>query len=88
MSMLIQNQKPVKIGRPQIGRRRGKNTWNECEAAPIHLCRLRYFGEGRWGFAFFTYSNEKYELSVYPDGQFLGTPEEAFITSAGVDLNE
>jgi len=56
--------------------------------APVHLCRLRYFGEDRWGFAFFTYSNEKYELSIYPDGQFLGTPEEAFITSANVGLNE
>ena len=57
-------------------------------STPVHLCRLRYFGEDRWGFAFFTYSNEKYELSVYPDGQFLGTPEEAFITSANVGLNE
>jgi hypothetical protein len=56
--------------------------------APVHLCRLRYFGEDRWGFAFFTYSNEKYELSIYPDGQFLGTPEEAFITSANVGLIE
>jgi hypothetical protein len=57
-------------------------------STPVHLCRLRYFGEDRWGFAFFTYSNEKYELSVYPDGEFLGTPEEAFIVSANVGLNE
>lgn len=42
--------------------------------SPVHLCRLCYFGEDRWGFAFFTYSNEKYELSVYPDGEFLGMP--------------
>jgi hypothetical protein len=55
---------------------------------PVHLCRLRYFGNDRWGFAFYTYSNEKYELSVYPNGQFIGTPEEAFITSALVYLNE
>jgi hypothetical protein len=26
---------------------------------------LRYFGNDRWGFAFYTYSNEKYELSTY-----------------------
>ena len=55
---------------------------------PVHLCRLRYFGNDRWGFAFYTYSNEKYELSVYPNGQFTGSPEEAFLTSAMVYLNE
>lgn len=50
---------------------------------PVHLCRLRYFGsEQRWGFAFYTYSNERYELSVFPSGEFHGTPEEAFRVSA------
>ena len=50
---------------------------------PIHLCRLRYFGdEERWGFAFYTYSKERYELSVFPSGEFLGPPEEAFSTAA------
>ncbi len=53
---------------------------------PTHLCRLRYFGDDQWGFAFFTYSNEKYELSVYPNGEFLGTPENAFLTSASLYL--
>lgn len=55
---------------------------------PVHLCRLRYFGNDKWGFAFYTYSNEIYELSVYPNGQFIGSPEEAFLTSAKVYLNE
>jgi hypothetical protein len=54
---------------------------------PIHLCRLRYFGGDRWGFAFYTYSNERYELSMYPDGDFLGTPEEAFLVSANAYLS-
>jgi hypothetical protein len=50
---------------------------------PTHLCRLRYFGdEEQWGFAFYTYSNEKYELSVFPSGDFFGPPEEAFLASA------
>ncbi len=49
---------------------------------PTHLCRLRYFGNDRWGFAFYTYSSEKYELSVFPDGEFLGKPEAAFMASA------
>ena len=49
---------------------------------PIHLCRLRYFSDDRWGFAFYTYSGMKYELSVYPNGEFFGKPEEAFAASA------
>jgi len=56
-------------------------------STPTHLCRLRYFGDDRWGFAFYTYSNEKYELAVYPDGEFLGKPEEAFMVSAVVYLS-
>lgn len=55
---------------------------------PVHLCRLRYFGNDQWGFAFYTYSNEKYELSVFPDGEFFGKPEDAFVLSASLYLNE
>ena len=54
---------------------------------PIHLCRLRYFGdEEGWGFAFFAYSSEHYELSVFPSGEFLGPPEDAFEAAAGAYL--
>jgi len=50
---------------------------------PIHLCRLRYFGdEQRWSMAFYTYSNETYEPCVFNNGTFQGTPEEAFDTAA------
>jgi len=55
---------------------------------PTHLCRLRYFSNDSWGFAFYTYSNEKYELSTYDDGQFTGKPEDAFLISANAYLNE
>lgn len=54
---------------------------------PTHLCRLRYFDDDRWGYAFYTYSHEKYELSVYPNGEFFGRPEEAFLEAAGLYLN-
>ncbi|MBI4769279.1 MAG: hypothetical protein HY784_02420 [Chloroflexi bacterium] len=54
---------------------------------PTHLCRLRYFDDDRWGYAFYTYSHEKYELSVYPDGEFFGRPEEAFLEAAGLYLS-
>ncbi len=50
---------------------------------PIHLCRLRYFGdEDSWSFAFYTYSNEKYEPCFLDNGTFYGTPEEAFKSAA------
>jgi hypothetical protein len=50
---------------------------------PLHLCRLRYFGdEEAWSMAFYTYSHEKYEPSVFDNGTFHGTPEEAFETAA------
>lgn len=54
---------------------------------PTHLCRLRYFGRvDGWGFAFYTYSNNKYTLSLYDDGDFFGTPEDAFRISANMYL--
>jgi len=56
-------------------------------STPTHLCRLRYSGDDRWGFAFFAYSSEKYELSMFPSGEFLGTPEDAFFVSAQIYLN-
>jgi hypothetical protein len=49
---------------------------------------LRYFGEDEWGFAFYTHSHQKYELSMYEDGQFTGKPEQAFLISVRVYLNE
>ena len=54
---------------------------------PVHLFRLRYFGdEEKWGFAFYSYANEKYELSVFPTGEFFGTPEVALQTAAELHL--
>jgi len=32
--------------------------------------------------AFYTYSGERYELSAFPSGEFVGPPEEAFRVSA------
>ena len=45
---------------------------------PLHLCRLRYFGDDRWGYAFYTYSHDKYELTVYPDGDFSASQRRLF----------
>jgi hypothetical protein len=53
---------------------------------PVHLCRLRYFGNDEWSYAFFTYSHDKYELCVFPDGSFFGKPEDAFLSAANLYL--
>jgi len=54
---------------------------------PFHLFRLRYFGdEESWGLAFYSYAQEKYELSVFPNGEFFGTPEVALQTAADFHL--
>ncbi len=54
---------------------------------PTHLCRLRYFDDDCWGYAFYTYSHEKYEVTFYPNGEFFGRPEEAFLEATGLYLN-
>ena len=51
--------------------------------SPVHLGRLRYFGnEEAWSYAFYKYSDEKYELCVLEGGDYYGTPEEAFEAGA------
>ena len=51
----------------------------ESQAQPTHLCRIRYnCDENRWSLAFYTYSHEKYEPSLFMSGEDHGTPEEAF----------
>jgi hypothetical protein len=44
---------------------------------PTHLCRLRFFNINRWSVAFYTYSHEKYEPCLFPNGEWFGTPEQA-----------
>ena len=71
------------IGRRRTGRSQREEFYERLRNTPTHLCRLRYFGrEDGWGFAFYTYSNEKYELAMFDNGDFFGTPEDAFRLSA------
>jgi hypothetical protein len=66
------------------GRESEEEYYERTRQIPIHLCRLRYFGhEDRWSMAFYKYSDEKYELSVFNTFSFWGTPEEGFDTAAG-----
>ena len=53
--------------------------------------RQRHGGEGSgvewhaeegWGFAFHAYRCERYELSIFPSGEFIGPPEDAFEAAA------
>lgn len=72
----------TKVGNDRPVKNRTAAREEQLRNTPIHLCRLRYFCDDRWSFAFYTYSNEKYELSVYPKGSFFGKPEDAFLASA------
>ena len=57
------------------------------DATPARLCRLGYMGNADlWEYAFYKYSDAKYQLSVVASGSFEATPEEAFDCSAGVYL--
>ncbi len=57
-------------------------TREEClkrmRSTPTHLCRLRFFSEGNWSLAFYTYSDERYKPCMFRSGEWWGTPEEGF----------
>lgn len=69
--------------RPRKGEESRQEKIERLRRTPLHLCRLRYFGdEDRWTLAFFTYSNEKYSPCVFDSGDDHGTPEEGFDVGA------
>lgn len=49
------------------------DTIEEGDGRIFPLCRLRYFNQHGWSLALFTYSNEKYEPCIFPDGKWEGT---------------
>jgi len=78
---------------PEVPRRLPKD-WHETREemrerlrnTPVHLLRLRYRRNDKWGLAFFNYCQVKYETNVYTSGEYEGTPEEAFELAAGFHL--
>ena len=70
---------------PQIDqlhvRHRGAFTYVDAELAHgerVKLMRLRYAGAvGRWGFALYLASSDRYENSPLPTGSATGTPADA-----------
>lgn len=55
----------------------------------LQLCRLKDTGHPElWGFALFTYSNERYENNVLPTGLPFGTPEDALDCACGPYLGD
>ncbi|NWG12898.1 MAG: hypothetical protein HXY20_05105 [Acidobacteria bacterium] len=75
---------------PWVGKRHRTESLGESRSdyikrmrsTPIHLCRLRHFDIDRWSLAFYAYSHERYEPCVFPNGDWLGTPEEGFDVGA------
>lgn len=69
------------------GRESEAEYYERMRQAPLHLCRLRFYGnEEHWSMAFYKYSDEKYELCFLNTGSFWGTPEAGFDTAAGAYL--
>jgi hypothetical protein len=53
------------------------------------LCRLRYGGyANRWGFAIYLASKDSYEDSILPNGNPVGTAEEALDCACGLYLRD
>lgn len=53
------------------------------------LCRLRYTGTAdQWGFAIHLASRNGYEDSLLPNGQPVGTPEQAIDCACGLYLGD
>jgi hypothetical protein len=75
----------ARASRPQLEqlhvRHRGAFAYVEAELADgerVKLMRLRYTGAvGRWGFALYYASNDRYEDSLLPSGSPTGTPADA-----------
>ncbi len=46
-------------------------------STPTPLCRLRYFADDRWSFAFYSYASDRYEEACFWNGDLVGPAEEA-----------
>lgn len=49
-------------------------------SSPSPVARLRYFRDNAWSMAFFMWSHERYEPSVFFNGEWEGTLEQALET--------
>jgi hypothetical protein len=76
------------VGRLRIGLKLAKNMQSDYVILPSIFVAYGILAPINGGSAFYTYSHDKYELSMYDDGQFIGIPEQAFLISANVYLNE
>jgi hypothetical protein len=55
----------------------------------LPLCRLRYGGyANQWGFAIYLASKDGYQNSILPNGQPVGTAEEALDCACGLYLDD
>jgi hypothetical protein len=53
---------------------------------PMPLCRLRFFGPGRWSIAIYSYAHDRYDPSVFGDGEFFGLAVDGFELAATLYL--
>jgi hypothetical protein len=72
---------------PWISPTASEQETEQIRQTPTKLCRLTWTGDyGSWGFAFYKYSDDRYEPSRQIDGSFAGSPESCFDTAAQLYL--
>ena len=52
----------------------------------LQLCRLRFLGPDRWSLAIYSYAHDRYDPSVFADGEFIGRAEDGFDLAANLYL--
>lgn len=52
----------------------------------LQLCRLRFFGPDRWSLALYSYAHERYDPSVFGDGELFGLAVDGFDLAANLYL--
>jgi hypothetical protein len=53
----------------------------------IRLCRIEYLGDD-WAFALYDPATETYQDTILRNGQYTGTPDDAYDTAAIIHLTE
>jgi hypothetical protein len=80
----LEPAEPVADGESaDAGGARGEDLERIRSSAP-QLCRLWFFAPDRWSLAIYSYAQERYEASVFGNGEFVGRPQDGFDLAANL----
>jgi hypothetical protein len=82
----VEPEEPVADEEPvDAGGTRGEYL-ERVRSSELKLCRLRFFAPDRWSLAIYSYAQERYEASVFADGECVGRPQDGFDLAANLYL--